>query len=348
MQELLSQERKQKYNKLFLHPSFHNAISEISKLNITLPFNPSSEVMDFNLYNYPSEGKLITNIEEIKTYPLDPNRGISLLKNGLLISSYDESVNKFSGLEGTAFLTSHSLTILYQDEYIPVSYLTFYFYTRSKDYTENSEYIKYSTEPEADSKRDYVNDRNSFIVENVPENSIILIDGPLIGGQMSSYTYKLNKALLDKNVIPIFFVKNSSSNLVVDNVRELNRRYNSDIHWAFKVLKPGQRTNLFKYEDQTVRNNSKIFCYLKSFDISPQRIEFHADTFEKYKLNINEILDLIHYLSLVQGDYENPQVRTIAVAEKYARETLKLINLTSLMKKLGITSTMNQERFGWS
>jgi hypothetical protein len=304
--------------------------------------------MDFNLYNYPSDGKLITNVEEIKIHTLNPNRGISLLKNGLLVSSYDESVNKFAGLEGTAFLTSHSLTILYQEEYIPVSFLTFYFYTKSKYYSKNSEYIKFSTEHESDSKRDYVNDRNSFIAENVPKNSIILIDGPLIGGQMSSYTYRLNKALLDKNVIPIFFVKNSSSNLVVDNVRELNGRYNSDIHWAFETLRGGQRTNLFKYEDQTVRNNSKIFCYMKSFDVSPQRIEFHTETFEKYKQNINDIFNLIHYLTLVQGDHKNPQVRTIYVAEKYARETLKLINLTNLMKGLGITSTMNQERFGWS
>jgi hypothetical protein len=50
---------------------------------------------------------------------------------------------------------------------------------------------------------------------------------------------------------------------------------------------------------------------------------------------------------LAQGDLKNPQIRSIAIAEKYARATLRLLNLPQMMKELGITPTMNQERFAW-
>jgi hypothetical protein len=43
----------------------------------------------------------------------------------------------------------------------------------------------------------------------------------------------------------------------------------------------------------------------------------------------------------------NPQVRSIAVAEAFARTTLKLVNFEQIMKELGIIPTMNQERFAW-
>jgi hypothetical protein len=52
-------------------------------------------------------------------------------------------------------------------------------------------------------------------------------------------------------------------------------------------------------------------------------------------------------LLLVQGDFKNPQIRSISIAEKYARATLKLMNVNQIMKKSGIVPTMNQERFGW-
>ena len=93
--------------------------------------------------------------------------------------------------------------------------------------------------------------------------------------------------------------------------------------------------------------NAKIFCYFKSFNLSPQRIEVHIATFDKYKNNIPVIMDLVHYFLIVQGNKKNPQIRPIAIAEKYARGTLKLFNLNKLMKNIGIIPTMNQERFAW-
>lgn len=52
---------------------------------------------------------------------------------------------------------------------------------------------------------------------------------------------------------------------------------------------------------------------------------------------IPEIFDLIYYLLLVQGgDIKNPQIRSISIAEKYARATLKLMNVNQIMKNQGL------------
>lgn len=337
-----------RFNRLILHPDFNETVSTISKLNIKMP-PPTSEGIDFNSYAYPKEGKLIS-VEKEQVHKLDPKIGEKLSQE-LPIYAYDESFNKFVSLEGTAFLTAHALIVHGKTDYIPSIFLTFYFYTRSNDYVKKSRYIKYSQAPEEDFKRDYVQDRSTLLINsvNLPENpsdSLIFIDGPLIGGQISGYTIKLNEELLNKNEIPIFFVKNSNSNLVTDNVKELAGKYNSDLHWAFSNLKEGERTNFFKYVDQTNPHNAKVFCYLKAFNRSPQRIEFHIDTYEKYGEKMADLMNLIYYLLLVQGDLSNPQIRSIAIAEKYAREAIKLINFNRLMRQLGIVPTMNQERFG--
>ena len=56
---------------------------------------------------------------------------------------------------------------------------------------------------------------------------------------------------------------------------------------------------------------------------------------------------MIYYQILVQGNDNDPQVRLIAIAEKYARSTLKLVNIDKILKKVGIIPTANQKRFGW-
>jgi hypothetical protein len=73
----------------------------------------------------------------------------------------------------------------------------------------------------------------------------------------------------------------------------------------------------------------------------------HIDTYIKYEKIIPKIMDMVYYLMLVQGDLNNPQARPIAVAEKYARATLSLIDINKIMKEVGISPTMNQTRFGW-
>lgn len=334
------------FSKLIFHPLFNDTIREIRNLKIRLPSSSLNLEMEFNAFDFPQNGKLVSELEEIKKIELDPREGEKLC-NRTSVCAYDESVDKFQGLEGTGYLTSHSLILNGKDDFIPVNLLSFHFYTRSRYLSHNSRLVKYSEDPETDSKRDYVADRKSLLAKNIPENSVAFIDGPLIGGQMTSYTMDLNDTLLKKDIIPIFFVKNSISNLVTENVRELQGKYNSDMHWAYRYLRKGERTSFFPYRDKSNPRFAKIFCYLKAFDVSPDRIEVDVKTFEKYHDELEALFDLVYYLLLAQGDPKNPQVRPIAIAEKYARSTLKLVNFVHMMKELGIIPTINQERFAW-
>jgi hypothetical protein len=336
------------FNKLFFHPLFNDTIAEINRLNVQLPANPSDMEMDFHLDTYPQNGGLVSKVEDIKSYKLNDKNGEKFAQSEIILCAYDESINNYLGLEGIAYLTSHSLIVHYKEEYLPLNFLTFYFYTRAEIYSKESNVIKYSTNIEVDSKKDYVNDRNKFIINNTPNNSILFIDGPLFGGNLNAQAFQLNEKLLEKNIIPLFFVKNSYSSLATDHIEELKGKYNSDLHWAYNSLGIGERTNLFKYTDEyNKKDYSKVFFYIKIFNISPQRVEFHTRTYEKYWAKMPELFDLIYYLLLVQGDLKNPQIRSISIAEKYARATLKLINVNQVMKKSGIVPTMNQERFGW-
>jgi hypothetical protein len=332
-------------SKLLFHPSFSETIKELKKRKVVLPSKPVEEVIDFSKFGY-QEGTLVTCVEDFGKKSLDAKHGQNIC-NSVLVSAYDESINKFEGLQGTAFLTSHSLVIHGLSDYIPVSFLTFYFYTRALLLSQGSIYIRHSEEPDVDSKKDYIEDRKNLLSKNVPDNSVLFIDGPLIGGNLADATIKLNNQLASKGIIPICFAKNSNSNMVTDNITLLKGKYNSDMHWAYSFLKAGERTNLFRYSDKINPKLTKIFCYIKAFDLSPQRVEFDLRTYGKYASNIDDFLDLAYYLLLAQGDLKNPQIRSIAVAEKFARATLKLINFEQMMKELGITPTMNQERFAF-
>lgn len=331
-------------NKIVLHKAFRETIESLKDIGIRLPPDFSDSEMDFSAYVFPPNGDVVQSIEEIKGYKLNPKNGELISKQNSLFCAYDESLKKFSSLEGTAVSISHSLIVQNQTEYIPQVLLTFNFYTRARKYIESNDFIKYSIDHDTDSKKDYISDRNLFLLENVPADSLLLIDGPLIGGQVSSSAVTLNEGLLEKNIIPLFFVKNSASDLVISYVPALENRYNSDLHWAYSTLKVGERSSFFRYFDST-SGRAKIFCYLKPFNSSPQRVEMHEDTFIRNEGKIKEILDLVYYLLLVQGNMKNPQVRLIAIAEMYARQALKLVDIDSMMQNSGIVPTINQERF---
>jgi hypothetical protein len=72
----------------------------------------------------------------------------------------------------------------------------------------------------------------------------------------------------------------------------------------------------------------------------------HSETFSLFSEYIDDIFDAIYYLILVQGDKSNPQIRPIAIAEKYAREIIKTVNTRSLLRNTSLVPTINQERFG--
>jgi len=331
-------------NKLVLHPSFKKTINEIRKVNLTITQNPIQEKLNFENLTFPSEGK-IKLIEDLRSIKLNEKNGQKIGKEYLL-SGYDESKLKYFSLEGSAYFTAHSLVIASKQEYMPVNYLSFYFYTRSQKIKENSSYITHSEDHSADSNRDYAIDRSNFLNKWAVDNSVLFVDGPLIGGQITSYTLDLVEKVHKKGIIPIFFVKNSDSNLVTDNILELRNKFNSDMHWSYNQLKPGERTNFVMYADEHNPKNAKIFCYLKAFNLSPQRIELHIDTYTNYRNKIEDIMDMIYFLLLVHGDKKNPQIRPIAIAEKYARDILRMADTYNLIKTSGLIPTMNQERFG--
>ena len=333
-------------NKIIIHPNFNETLKELSDLKIKLPKIGSHENWDFQIMLFPNSGNLVNSIGDIKPLKLNAENGHKWIKSEYPILAYDESIQNFLALEGIAYLFSHALVLHGEEDYIPSIYISFYFFTRAKSILDKSKYILESDNPSVDSKAIYASERKNFICNTVPENSIILIDGPLIGGQISSITIDMNRRLLEKNVIPIFIVKNSASNLVTQYIEGLKDLYNSDMHWCYNVLKTGERTSFFSYIDKYSKEKGKIFCYLKSFNGSPQRIELHVETFNKYHSYMNDLMDLVYYLMLAQGDFKNPQVRSIAIAEKFARESLKLFNFQLLMRKIGLKPTINESRFG--
>ena len=103
--------------------------------------------------------------------------------------------------------------------------------------------------------------------------------------------------LQKKKIFPIFFVKNSYSNMVTEGIKELREKFNSDIHWANESINTCQCSPWFYYTDKINNKNQKLFCYLKSFnDVSAQRIELHPSTYHYLEEEIQNILDMIIYL----------------------------------------------------
>ena len=331
-------------------------IKVLSKLNIKIYEKEINvkigDLESINALSSSGDWK-IKFLDEKDKYNLDAKEGIKYLEEHPLIAGYDESINKFTTLQGTAYLFSHTIIFMFNGEYIPQSLLALYFFTSIKDLvnlksntgiivTENVSYM---------SKQVYVEDKVKFLENKVPPNTILFVDGPLIAGDWYPIVISAIKDYFTpRNIIPIFLVKNSRSKEIIESNPKLRSKYNSDMHWAYTILNKGQRTGYFIYRDVwNPQRNSKIFCYLKAFDSSPIRIEIHPITFRKYGRDvIDSILNLIYYLLLVNGDAKSPQIRIIAIAEKYARETIHLIDLESLIRSSGLMPTMNQERFGWS
>ena len=55
---------------------------------------------------------------------------------------------------------------------------------------------------------------------------------------------------------------------------------------------------------------------------------------------------MVHYLIIAQGDRINPQIRPIAISEKYTRETLRIFNIKQKLKGTPLEPIMNEMRFG--
>ena len=331
-------------SQLILHPDFQRTLEELSKRDVFLP--PEGEPQNFSgTVGYFTESGTVGALEEIRALRVDAISGREMADEYTLCA-YDESWLRFDALEGTAYFTTHALVLVTEGDYVPIVLATFYFYTRSKAMIERSHFIKYSEAVDVDFRRDYLRDKVSFLLNHVPAKCLLLVDGPLIGGDLYTILMDANDRLLAKDILPVFFVKNSLSNAVTENIEHLRGLYNSDMHWLNELLKPGQRSSFFKYQDRHNPRNAKVFSYLKSLATSPQRVEFHWDTYMRYEESIPRVMDLVYYLMLAQGSRSNPQVRPIAVAEAYARSLLRYIDIDKQFKQAKITPTMNEVRFG--
>jgi hypothetical protein len=337
------------FSKLIVDPMFAKVLEDLARVGIKVD-SPYNAVITFE---DQKEGAGATEsirfLENNAKYKLNPSSPNSLAE-GRKICAYDESLVRITSLEGSGFFIPHSIIMMDKDRYLPFVYLTFHFYTKSKRIADGNNSLSFSVDPpEVASKRQYIADRFMVLTENVPSFSLLLIDGPLVGGQITEKNLQLNETLLSKDIAALFIVKNSDSSLVVNNIPNFKDQYNSDFEWAYKTLGVGERTSFIKYTDLTdpAKRRNKVFCYLKAFNSSPIRLELHESTYLRYFGIINNILDTVYFLLLAQGDATNPQPRPVAIAEKYAREILKMISFDQVVYKAGIIPTMNYTRFGW-
>jgi len=332
-------------NKLFtpriiIKDSFHDTINSIKDANIKLPLYPEDgeEFIDPKL----SAGR-VEQIEDAMVHALDIKNGMEFSKNGTTIAAYDESTQRYSSLEGRAIFTAHAIVIPRIDDYAAITYLTAYFYTRSEEIGKIAGITTIkdtNREPKYDKLIDELH-----LMQEVPPNTLLFIDGPLIAGDVYTTMISEQERFKEKNIVPVFFVKNSNSNLILDYTNITENRYNSDMHWASSILKAGQRTSFFRYTDAVNSRNTKVFCYVKFFNgISPVRVEFFTDIYQTYSQLIGEIMDLILYMLICQGNPKNAQIRPVAVAEMYAREIVRMVNVKEIMRNSGLTYTMNEER----
>jgi len=341
----VDEDKAKTLNRVIVQDAFHEKIEAIRKINLNFIQPPTILTQDYPISQTSSQA-LLSQLETPLVFDCDPKLGMDYSRR-VLFGGYDESKAQFLALEGEAQLTTHVVTQIFEDEIIPCCKVSFYFYSQSELLIKQSQYVKYSKDIAKDSNLDYVIDRNELILESTLEDSILFIDGPLIGGNISSYNLDLVDKLHKKNILPIFIIKNSESNLVVDNLPELKGKFNSDLHWAYSLLKPGQRTAMFRYTDQINVKNTKIFCYIKPFNrVTTQRIEFSLPTHRLYTKELPDIFNLIYYLILDHGNETNPQLRPIVFSENYAREILKLINFERILMNSSLVPIMNETRFG--
>ncbi|MCF6130128.1 DNA double-strand break repair nuclease NurA [Flavobacterium sp. AS60] len=261
-----------------------------------------------------------------------------------ILAAYDESILELNSLEGKVRCIAHSAVIQNEMEYIPAAYVTLKFYTKSNlvsaKATEFSDIIQ-SNDITSEITKEYIKEREYFLSKASPVDSLIFIDGSMFSGASTSGNFILIDQLLSKNCRPIFFVKNSESTIITERF-EFAKGYNSDLHWAYVNLNPGEISPVFAYTSKEGR--SKAMCFIKIYDKrSPVRIEFPLKAFEEGWYG-DDVFDLIFYQFLANGSSNNMQPRIIQVSEMYAREILKSTNLYKEIEKMGLTKSMNEER----
>lgn len=304
-------------------------------------FTPQDIAVKMQDYYMSPTMTCLESLDQI--YSVEPE--CNNLFNEWNVYAYDESIQNYRALEGDLLFCSSS-TIKIEEKYrFNLSVLP-YFLTSMKKFEDFAgEDIRFAENIAEERTLIMTKAKIESIINSVEPHSLVLIDGPLIGGNVSTYLEGMDKTLREKDCIPLYFVKNSDSRLVIDTDEKLSFEFNSDFHWTACQLKIGSRSSFFKYTDEYVKH-TKVFTYMKALYGFPERVEMHTLTYEKYLSIMPSLMSLLAYFYVAQGDRSNPQVRPIAVAEKYAREGLKILNIPTLLSKLGFRPTINQVRFG--
>lgn len=260
---------------------------------------------------------------------------LDLTKN-LPIIGFDESILEYKCLEGDFKATAFCFVTGIDEIYNPAILLDLRFMSKIQA-TEELEKIRLDSSNIYAFEEFYHKTRLGFISDLKIENSLIFIDGPIFSGRHTDFNFKMFNTNPSNDFI--FFVKNSQSDGVI---RLLNlSSYNSDLHWAYKRLNVFERSPIFMYSSH---NREKLFCYIKvAENYSPIRVETPfdgTDFFTQKNTWVNIFKNII-----AQMPSKNIQPRSIAIAERYAREALKTSNIYSHLVKSGYIATMNEQRF---
>ena len=336
-------------NEVLVGDGFYEFFSDIDKLKIKLPEGPEPVGYEIDIERINNDAKITRSEEEKDRYDLDIKNGCLLTNHeNILISAYDEAINRYSAIEGKATYVSHSLIYLYEGKYYPLNKLTTLFVTKSEEISKTMTNAVFADKWDIDTTTNVKvsEQKRDFITKYSCDNSLLLIDGPFLAGDgMAVFRGIIKERFIDHGIVPIFVVKNSSAELVVESISALKGKFNSDLHWSKTILEEGQRTCFYRYTDKKIPDNTKMFCYMKfSKNASPIRIEIPTAIYYKYQPSINSYLDVIYYTLIEQGNFYNPQPRPIAIAEMFARETLNLYDFNKEMKLSNFTPTMNQNR----
>lgn len=328
--------------KIIFSENYHSTIENIKLISKSISSNASvTKALHENYLN--SRGAQITIISGYK------NISETILDNykenpSFILSAYDESILELNSLEGKVRCIAHSVVLQNSEEYTPAAFVSLKFFTKSSiieaKATEFSDIIQ-SDDLGKVINQEYIKERKYFLSKVAPENALLFIDGSMFSGASTAGNFVLIDSLLNQNCRPIFFVKNSESTIITENF-DFAKGYNSDLHWAYSVLKAGEFSPVFSYTSDDGR--SKAMCFLKVFNNrSPVRIEFPLNAFlEGYYPD--DVFDLIMYQYIANGSTSNVQPRIIQIAELYAREVLKSTNLYNEIERMGLTKSMNETR----
>lgn len=340
--------------KITVENGFYDLMAKLQNSDVHLPRNP--EYIK-SLGEQTSSNYKISKFEgDTAKFKLDLVKGHEYYVScGVPIGAYDESIASYSALEGKAACVAHSLVYLYEGKYYPIAKITMLFSTLSRKIREQiptailaTQYGKKGDPPSVDAtiNVEIANQKRKFLEENSFDNSILFIDGPFIAGDgLAAFRKIVSERFINSNIIPIFIVKNSLSTQLTDSFTELRGEYNSDLHFVNELLKPAERSSFYSYVDPENSENAKAFCYIKFDDrSSPIRVELPTEIYKQHLDQIDSLMNLILYFIAVQGDYINPQIRPIAIAEKYARETIKVADFSNNMDVSKLTATMNERR----